>query len=87
MEDVTLPHAKEHLEELMERAARGEDVRISDPKVGTMRLVPSEPAADRPQGVIFGQWSHLPEVPLDRLLAPLTDEELEWLSGERSAGD
>ena len=38
MDNVTLAEAKEHLEELMERAANGEDVRISDPKVGTVRL-------------------------------------------------
>ena len=38
MEDVDLRHAKEHLEELVERAARGEDVRITDPKLGTVRL-------------------------------------------------
>lgn len=30
MDTVTLAHAKEHLEELMERASKGEDVRISD---------------------------------------------------------
>lgn len=40
MEDVTLAHAKEHLEELVARAARGEDVRIADPKHGSVRLMP-----------------------------------------------
>lgn len=40
MEDVDLRHAKEHLEELIERARRGEDVRISDPKLGSVRLLP-----------------------------------------------
>lgn len=39
MEDVTIAHAKEQLEELIQRAARGEDVRISDPKAGGVRLV------------------------------------------------
>lgn len=34
MEDVDLRQAKEHLEELFERARRGEDVAISDPKLG-----------------------------------------------------
>lgn len=38
MEDVTLAHAKEYLEELAARAARGEDVRIADPKIGTSTL-------------------------------------------------
>ena len=38
MEDVELRHAKEHLEELVRRAARGEDVRITDPELGPVRL-------------------------------------------------
>ena len=55
MDDVTIPHAKEHLEELIARARRGEDVRISDPKLGTVKLTPAEGApstakADRQPG-------------------------------------
>ena len=34
MEDVSLMHAKDHLEELIERAAKGEEIRIRDPKFG-----------------------------------------------------
>ena len=87
MEDVDLRHAKEHLEDLIERARRGEDVRIADPGRGTVRLVAV------PTGVgdaspfpprIFGQWKHLDEIPEERMFAPLTDEELAWLSGEAS---
>jgi len=40
MEDVSLTHAKEHLEKLVERAAKGEDIRISDVRLGTVRLMP-----------------------------------------------
>ena len=40
MDTVTIKDAKEHLEELLEKAARGEDVRISDVKHGTVRLTP-----------------------------------------------
>ena len=40
MEDVSLTHAKDHLEELIERASKGEDIRISDARVGTVRLTP-----------------------------------------------
>ena len=40
MEQVTLAEAKEHLDDLMQRAARGEDVRIADAKLGTVRLTP-----------------------------------------------
>ena len=49
MEDVTLAHAKEHLEELIERAARGEDVRIVDPKVGRVRLMAVDSASVAPR--------------------------------------
>ena len=92
MEDISLAHAKEHLEELLERARRGEDVRIVVPDKGAIRLLPAEPEAprderDKPTGVIFGQWKHLPEIPPERLLAPLTEDELAWLSGEASPVD
>ena len=40
MEDISLAHAKDHLEELIERAAKGEDIRISDARLGTVRLAP-----------------------------------------------
>ena len=85
MEDVTLAHAKQHLEELIERAARGEDVRISDSKGASVRLVAAE--RDRAGRVTFGYWKHLGEIPKERLLAPLDDEELDWLSGEHTAGE
>jgi antitoxin (DNA-binding transcriptional repressor) of toxin-antitoxin stability system len=86
MENVSLTHAKEHLEELVERAARGEDIRISDPKIGTVRLQPLTAATD--EGKVRpdrrpGRWKGRFTVP-ERLFEPLTDEELAWLSGERS---
>ena len=83
-----LAYAREHLEDLFARAARGEDVRIVDPKVGTMRLAPV--AGDlsitrRPRK--FGQWNHLAEISEARLLAPLDGEDLAWLSGDQSRID
>ena len=49
METVSLKDAKEHLEELLEKAARGEDVRIRDLKHGTIRLTPvREPPVREP---------------------------------------
>ena len=86
MEDVSLTHAKDHLEELIERAAKGEDIRISDPKLGTVKLQPVSGAAraDRPRPERRpGRWKGRLTVP-ERLLEPLTDEEMAWLSGERS---
>ncbi len=82
MDDVTLAYAKEHLEELIERARRGEEVRITDPRHGTVH--PS--ARPRRAGKVqFGQWRHLPDISEERLLAPLDENELNWLSGEASA--
>ena len=86
MEDVSLSHAKEHLEDLIARAAHGEDVRISDPRLGTVRLQPVAAAAEgkaRPERRP-GRWKGKLTVP-ERLFEPLTDEELAWLSGEQSA--
>ena len=47
MEIVTITEAKEHLEDLIERAARGEDVRISVPALGSVQL--RFAAEDRPK--------------------------------------
>ena len=85
MEDVDLRYAKEHLEDLLARAASGEDVRIVDPLRGVIRLVLAQGTTQLPQKVILGQWKHLLEIPEERLLAPLTDEELADLSGENSS--
>ncbi len=81
MEDVDLRHAKEHLEELIARARRGEDVRISAENGPSIKLVVAK--VDGPRNVIFGQWRHLTQMSEERLLAPLDKGELEWLSGER----
>ena len=83
MEDVTLAHAKEHLEELFERAANGEDVLIRDPKLGTMKLQPVRlvgPYATRISGLMKGKA----RLTLEQALQPLTDDDLAWLSGETS---
>ena len=83
MENIALSEAKERLEELIERAARGEDVCISDPKHGSVRLTPTvgrPPYPTRVSGLMKGKV-HISD---EQLLAPLTDEELAWLSGETS---
>jgi antitoxin (DNA-binding transcriptional repressor) of toxin-antitoxin stability system len=50
MEQVTLAEAKEHLDDLLQRAARGADVRIADPSFGTVKLQPVTAApADAPK--------------------------------------
>ena len=50
MDDISIKDAKEQLEELIERAARGEDVRIKDARIGTVRLVPVNEEAIREWG-------------------------------------
>jgi antitoxin (DNA-binding transcriptional repressor) of toxin-antitoxin stability system len=83
MEDVSIAHAKEHLEELLARAARGEDVSIVDPKVGKVRLTLAGNGAARPPkprrlGLLEGKM----KVPA-RLLEPITPEELaDWYGNE-----
>ena len=80
MESVTLAHAKEHLEELIERASKGEDVRISDAKGGAVRLTPVPDASERVSrkarrlGLLEGRM----EVP-KRLMEPMSEEDLrDW---------
>ena len=87
MENVDLAHAKEHLEELMAQAQRGEEVRIIDPIFGRVFLNPetvdTKDEAPFPPRVI-GLMKHVSQIPDDRLLAPLTADELACLSGEQS---
>ena len=81
MEDVTLAHAKEHLEELVARAVRGEDVRISDAAIGTVRLTVVGGTAGDGQArkpVRLGLMQGKMTVPED-LLAPMSEDELrDW---------
>ena len=92
MEDVTLAHAKEHLEDLMARAAKGEDVRIVDPKAGKVRLISvAGPDVLAPRVTdtmqtfvplakprIPGRLKGQMQVPA-RLMEPMTEEELrDW---------
>jgi antitoxin (DNA-binding transcriptional repressor) of toxin-antitoxin stability system len=83
MEDVSVAHAKEHLEELVARAARGEDVSIVDPKIGKIKLTPAgneetPPRRSRRLGLLEGKM----KVPA-RLLEPMTEEELSEWYGDR----
>jgi prevent-host-death family protein len=97
MEDVDLRHAKEHLEELIERARRGEDVRISDANGGAVKLTPIGSAPDLTAARVLDtmppfvplkeprKLGHLKGVippPPDDFFDPLTDEELKDWYGE-----
>ena len=79
MENVTLADAKVNLEDLIERAARGEDVRIVDKTHGSVRLTPiGRQAARKPRrlGLLEGKM----RVPVD-LLEPMSEAELEDWDG------
>lgn len=98
MEDVDLRHAKEHLEELIERARHGEDVRISDPILGSVRLLPVQGAGFDPtvprvtdtmppfiplkEPRVPGRLSGKIPPPPDGFFDPLSDEELKDWYGE-----
>ena len=82
MENVTVAHARDHLDELLERAARGEDVRITDPKLGTIKLMPfaevARPAGKRKLGHLEGK---IPPPP-DDFFDPMSEEELKLWYGD-----
>ena len=86
MEDVDLRHAKEHLEELLERAARGEDVRITDSRLGPFRLTAVASAMEgsgRPKRVP-GRWKDRLPQPPPGFFDPMTDEELkDWYGDDQ----
>jgi antitoxin (DNA-binding transcriptional repressor) of toxin-antitoxin stability system len=79
MENVTIAEAKDHLEELIERVARGADVCIVGAKPGTVRLLlvaADEPRVRKPRrfGLLEGKMT----VPV-RLLEPMSADELrDW---------
>ena len=86
MEDVSIAEAKEQLEDLVQRAARGEEVRITDPKLGSLRLVRveqgytmiREPFVPLAQDRVLGQLAGKMTVPA-RLMEPMSEDELrDW---------
>ena len=86
MEDVTLKDAKERLEELVERAARGEVVRIVDPRLGAVQLMPSAQLPEvlptaRPERRP-GRWKDRLPPPPDDFFDPLSEEELRHWYGD-----
>jgi antitoxin (DNA-binding transcriptional repressor) of toxin-antitoxin stability system len=84
MEDVSLPYAKEHLEDLVARAIQGEDVVITDAKLGTVKIVATEREAKTYPKRVPGLWKGKISIPDEKLFEPLSEEELAWLSGETS---
>ena len=82
MENVTVAEAKERLEDLIEAAARGEEVRIIDTRLGCVRIAistigPGTTHSPRRLGLLAG----IVPPPPDDFFDPLSDEELEQWSG------
>ncbi len=63
MDDVSIAQAKEHLEELIARAANGEEVLISDPALGTVRLQSVKSAQQKRQKRVAGHLAGQFKVP------------------------
>lgn len=85
MQEVSLDYAKEHLEELVARAAAGDVVRIatSDNQIISLSLDPQAAKAGerkpRRLGILEGKMT----VPA-RLMEPMSEEELaDWYGEER----
>jgi antitoxin (DNA-binding transcriptional repressor) of toxin-antitoxin stability system len=82
---IPLAEAKEYLEDLIARAARGEEVHIADPVHGTARIVvEAATATDLPLAPrVPGRWKdRLPPVP-DDFFDPMSEEELkDWYGAD-----
>jgi prevent-host-death family protein len=96
MDEVSIADAKDHLEDLIARVARGEDVRITDPRHGTVKLLPMpreadltaarvtdtmEPFVPLQHDRIPGRWKGKWTTP-ESVFAPMTDDELKSWYGD-----
>lgn len=86
MEDVTLADAKQRLDELVARAAKGEDVRIVAPKAGSVRLLPVDASVDSLSVAKTkrepGRWAERLPTPPEGFFDPLSEEELQHWYGD-----
>ena len=82
MDTVTIAHAKEHLEELIERARRGEDVRIVGDKGAAVRLTPLPGQTPGHGNRVPGRWRDRLPAPPAGFFDPLTDDELRAWCGD-----
>lgn len=84
MERISIDQAKERLDELVHRAASGEEIVIADSKGEGVRLQPLVATERQRPKRVSGRWKGRIHIPDERLLEPLTADELAWLSGESS---
>lgn len=81
MKDVSVAEAKEHLEELIARARRGEAVCIVDAQLGGVRLAPLDAPAAQPERRP-GRWKGRLNFPDDAFLEPMSEEDLKAWNGD-----
>ena len=85
MEDVSLMEAKENLADLLQRVAQGEEVRISDPAFGTVKLERVVGPIIKPKRVP-GLWKDKISDPPDGFFDPMAEEELkDWYGDDSEA--
>ena len=75
---VNVAEAKAKLSSLLDRVSGGEEIVIARAGRPVARLVPLAAPGKRP----FGVARHLPEIPDEVLLAPVSGEDLRWATGE-----
>ena len=75
---INVADAKAHFSDLLDRAARGEEIVIARAGKPVARIMPLADPPKRPFGLMKGRW---PEIPDDVLLAPMSEEELRWAEG------
>jgi prevent-host-death family protein len=75
---INVADAKAHFSDLLDRAARGEEIVIARAGKPVARIVPLADPPKRPFGLMKGRW---PDVPDEVLLAPMSEEDLRWAEG------
>jgi prevent-host-death family protein len=77
-DSINATEAKAHFSELLDRAARGEEIVVARAGKPVARIMPLADPPKRPFGLMKGRW---PEIPDDVLLAPMSEEDLRWAEG------
>jgi prevent-host-death family protein len=82
MDTVDIKYAEQHLAELIERAAKGEDVLITENGEVKAKISVAAAHTQKLPQRNPGRWKALVDIPDDVLLAPMTAEELKEWYGE-----
>lgn len=80
---INVAEAKAHFSDLLDRAARGEEIVIARAGKPVARIVPLANPPKRP----FGIAKHWKLPPDEVLLAPMSEEDLRWAEGYHQTKD